>query len=348
MAPLISRFGKDPFYECITCVTAQHREMLDQVVDFFNIRTDIDLNLMTEGQQPAQLLGKVISAVGEELRVHKPDLVFVQGDTSTALGATYAAFYAGIKTAHVEAGLRSHNILVPFPEEMNRSCIARMATFHFCPVESAKQNLYNEGIHTHVVVTGNTVIDALQEAERLVSVQDDQPEKRKVLITCHRRESFGEPLLRIMKAIVVLADRFPDVDFIFPVHANPNVGAVARRELIRPNILLREPFRYDEQVRQMKSCTLILTDSGGIQEEAPSLGKLCIVLRDVTERQEAVDAGTSVLVGTDTERIVAKVTEVLNDADAQQRISSLANPFGDGTASERIHEYVTKYFSEYR
>lgn len=353
LAPLIRVFRADAQYETIVCVTAQHRDMLDQVLDFFSIIPDDDLNLMKAGQQLPELMGKVINGVTEKLQLHRPGLVFVQGDTTTVLGAAYAAFYCGVKIAHVEAGLRSHNMQSPFPEEMNRVCTSRLATFHFCPVQAARQNLFNEGIREHLEVTGNTVIDALLEADALIATNEEtysrsfsalDPARRKVLITCHRRESFGEPLLHIVEAITQLADRFPDVDFVFPVHPNPNVKEVVHRRLLRENIRLYEPFRYAELVWIMKRASVILTDSGGIQEEAPTFGKLSVVMREVTERMEGVDAGTSVLVGTDTELIVAKVSEALNDAGLEKRLAGIPNPFGDGKASERIHQYITDYF----
>lgn len=353
LAPLIRTFRADAQYETIVCVTAQHRDMLDQVLDFFSIVPDDDLDLMRAGQQLPELTAKVITGVTEKLQKHRPDLVFVQGDTTTVLGAAYAAFCCGVKIAHVEAGLRSHNMQSPFPEEMNRVCTAQLATFHFCPVEAAKQNLYNEGIRAHLVLTGNTVIDALLEADALVSTGDAtygrffsalDPSRKKVLITCHRRESFGEPLQRIVEAIQLLADRFPDVDFVFPVHPNPNVKDVVHSRLKRGNIRLYEPFPYAELVWIMKRATVILTDSGGIQEEAPTFGKLSIVMREVTERMEGVEAGTSVLVGTDTALIVAKVSEALNEPEPANRLAGIPSPFGDGKAAARIHQYITDYF----
>ena len=354
MAPLVHAFRANPAFETVVCVTAQHRQMLDQVLNIFEITPDIDLNLMRAGQDLFDITSAVLLGMREVLKAQQPDAVLVHGDTTTAYATATAAFYAGIPVGHVEAGLRTHNVLSPFPEEFNRQVISKVARWHFAPTESSRQNLLNEGTpESHITVTGNTVIDALFWVLKRI---EDDPAKRNqietflnqrlafnwskqgfVLITGHRRENFGEGFLAICEAIRQLAAAHPEVHFVYPVHLNPNVQQPVYRLINgQTNIHLIDPLEYEPFVFLLKHAYLVLTDSGGIQEEAPSLGKPVLVMREVTERPEAIEAGTVRLVGADTARIVQHVTELLDDLASYASMSKAHNPYGDGRASEKI------------
>jgi UDP-N-acetylglucosamine 2-epimerase (non-hydrolysing) len=360
LAPVILTLKRERGVECRVYVTAQHRSMLDQVLDVFEIQPDIDLNLMMPNQSLAALTARCIEGVDRSITEDNPDLIVVQGDTTTVMCAALAAFYRGIPVAHVEAGLRTWNLQAPWPEEANRVVTSRLASLHFAPTQSASDNLLNEGVSPDAVtVTGNTVVDALFVAMDKVRkhppaiaglpddlLGDDSQAAPMVLITGHRRESFGEGFENICASIFDLAARFPDVHFVYPVHLNPNVREPVMRILgngARPgphhakrNIHLIDPLSYLPFVWLMNRSTLILTDSGGVQEEAPSLGKPVLVMRDVTERPEAVAAGTARLVGDSRERIVAEVSHLLTDPLAYAAMSRAHNPYGDGRAAERI------------
>jgi UDP-N-acetylglucosamine 2-epimerase (non-hydrolysing) len=354
MAPLVHAFQANPHFETVVCVTAQHRQMLDQVLNIFEIKPDIDLNLMKAGQDLFDVTSSVLLGMRDVFKQQKPDAVLVHGDTTTAYATAMAAFYAGIPVGHVEAGLRTHDIRSPFPEEFNRQVVTKVSHWHFAPTESSRQNLLAENIQDDTItVTGNTVIDALfwvlkridsdpARQSRISSFLSEQlpfkwQTEKFVLITGHRRENFGAGFLAICEAIRQLAVRYPSVHFVYPVHLNPNVQNPVF-ELIDgvPNIHLIAPLEYEPFVYLLKHAYLVLTDSGGIQEEAPSLGKPVLVMRDVTERPEAVEAGTVRLVGADTNKIVSHVSELLDDEQSYLKMSKAHNPYGDGMASERI------------
>jgi UDP-N-acetylglucosamine 2-epimerase (non-hydrolysing) len=352
LAPLALYLQRFPErYAVKICVTAQHREMLDQVLAAFRIMPGYDLNVMTPGQTLFQSTSRIISALEPVLQDAKPDLAVVQGDTTTTFCGALAAFYQRVPVAHVEAGLRTGDLYQPFPEELNRVLTARMAALHFAATPEAAGHLAREGICERVFVTGNTGIDAvlwvrdrLESGELRVSGPRMQmPGKRLVLVTAHRRESFGEGFDRICQALLKIADR-EDVHLVYPVHPNPNVREAVHRHLqSHPRITLMEPMDYVPFVDLMRRAFLILTDSGGIQEEGPSLGKPVLVLREKTERPEAVTAGTVKLVGTDVERIVSEAARLLDDPAEYQRMSRIHNPYGDGHASERIEAAVRSF-----
>jgi len=357
LAPVILALKREHTMQCHVCVTGQHREMLQQVLDDFGIRPEVDLDLMESNQALARLSARSLEAIDAYLSKERPDLVLVQGDTTTVLCATLAAFYRNVAVGHVEAGLRTWNLQAPWPEEANRVLTTRLAALHFAPTESARQNLLREGVpDSAITVTGNTVIDALFLAREKVranpplisTLPDDlQPSKngspehpRIVLITGHRRESFGRGFESICRAISDLAERFPDVHFVYPVHLNPNVREPVLRILgekrVRDNIHLLEPLSYLPFVALMDRASLILTDSGGVQEEAPSLGKPVLVMREITERPEALAAGTVRLTGTNRHRITDEVSRLLNDTTAYEEMARAHNPYGDGCAAQRI------------
>ncbi len=349
MAPVIQELRKyADEIEALTCVTAQHREMLDQVLNLFGIRPDYDLNVMADNQTPTQVAAAVLAGMEPILQRERPDWVLVQGDTTTVAATALAAFYAGVKVGHVEAGLRTHDKWHPFPEEINRRIAGVIADLHFAPTERSRRNLLREGVaDAQVLVTGNTVIDALHwvadlpfdvSSLPLPSPVFDNPNIRLILVTAHRRENFGKPLENICMALRDIAERFKEsVHVVYPVHLNPNVHAVVHRWLDGvPNITLLPPLEYLPLVHIMKRAYLILTDSGGIQEEAPSLGKPVLVLREVTERPEAIEAGTVKLVGTDRKRIVSEVIRLLEDEFVYHQMAQSVNPYGDGQASRRI------------
>jgi UDP-N-acetylglucosamine 2-epimerase (non-hydrolysing) len=341
MAPVVNALKKSGTVKVSVCVTAQHRQMLDQVLKLFNIAPDIDLNLMQPKQDLSDITSRVILGMRDVLAIQKPDMVLVHGDTTTTMAASLAAFYAKIPVGHVEAGLRTGDKYAPWPEEMNRKLAGSIADIHFAPTESARQNLLKENIADNTIhVTGNTVIDALLDvAERSESAAkqfklDDS--KKIILVTGHRRENFGAGFENICNALLRLAVR-GDVQIVYPVHLNPNVQEPVKRLLgNHPSIQLIEPCDYLPFVYLMKRSHIILTDSGGIQEEAPSLGKPVLVMRDVTERPEAVAAGTVKLVGTDEARIVATATELLDDEKVYNAMAKATNPYGDGKAAARI------------
>ncbi|MFV0538154.1 MAG: non-hydrolyzing UDP-N-acetylglucosamine 2-epimerase [Dysgonomonas sp.] len=347
MAPLVKELQKYPSnFEVKVCVTAQHREMLDQVLAFFDIKPDYDLNLMRPGQNLYQLTADVIMGLKPILEEYVPQYVFVHGDTTTSMSAALAAYYANIQVCHIEAGLRTYNKYAPFPEEINRQITGRLTDIHFCPTEQAKQNLLSEGIVNNVYVTGNSVIDALLYASnKLIDYSDHEieslekviiPGKRIILVTGHRRENFGIGFQNICNAILEIANN-DDVQIIYPVHLNPNVSEIVNSTLgNNPNISLISPLSYPAFVWLMKKSYLIMTDSGGVQEEAPSLGKPVLVMRETTERPEAVVAGTVLLVGTNKELIVEKVNELLTNADYYGKMQKAHNPYGDGSTSTTI------------
>ncbi len=349
MAPVVKALAQHPHIVSRVCVTAQHRQMLDQVLELFALQPDYDLNVMQPNQSLAQLSANALVKLDEVIRIEKPDWVLVQGDTTTAMIAALAAFYHhpnGVKVGHVEAGLRTWDKLHPFPEEANRQLVSVVADRHFAPTELSRANLLREAVPAErIVVTGNTVIDALLdvahrpydwEASELATITRD---RRIVLVTAHRRENFGAPLLAICAALTELATRYADVQFVYPVHLNPNVKAVVHEQLgALSNITLLPPLEYLPLVQLLKHSTLVLTDSGGLQEEAPSLGKPVLVLRDVTERPEGVSAGTVKLVGTGQAKIVNETSRLLDDPTEYQLMSRAVNPYGDGQASQRIVE----------
>lgn len=360
MAPLVHALAKDPDFEARVCVTAQHREMLDQVLNLFSIVPDYDLNIMRPGQGLTEITCGILQGLKPILEAFRPDVVLVHGDTTTTIAASLAAFYQRIPVGHVEAGLRTGDLSSPWPEEANRTLTGHLAMYHFAPTENSRQNLRRENIaDERIFVTGNTVIDALFWVRDSVMNNPAQyealaarypfldAEKKLVLVTGHRRESFGQGFEQICHALADIAARHDDVQIVYPVHLNPNVSEPVNR-ILGPveNVFLIEPQDYLPFMWLMNHAWLILTDSGGIQEEAPSLGKPVLVMRDTTERPEAVDAGTVKLVGTDRQRIVDEVTLLLNDNEAWQTMSRAHNPYGDGQACGRIlhalkHNQVT-------
>jgi len=354
MAPLIAAFSADKNFVVKVGVTAQHREMLDQVLSFFEIKVDYDLNVMKPNQTLHELTSKLITEITETiLQKEHFDFVFVQGDTTTVLAGALAAFYQKIKIVHIEAGLRSHDMHSPFPEEMNRVLTSRVASFHFCPTEASQENLTKENIHDNVYVVGNTVIDALlmglekidaaKEAELLSKFNFIDFSKKIILVTCHRRENFGKPFEQICDALLEISTTYQEsIEIVYPVHLNPNVKEVAQKKLIANNIKLITPLDYPELIWMMNKSSIILTDSGGIQEEAPSLGKPVLVLREVTERMEGVDAGTALLVGSDTEKIISETKKLMDNAQHYAQIATASNPYGDGTTSQKIKEIIAR------
>lgn len=349
MAPVISALKRKPWADVRILATAQHREMLDQTLSVFDIQPDIDLNIMLNNQTLPQLTSRLAVALDKVLDDEKPIAVLAQGDTTTVFMTALACYYRKIDFFHVEAGLRTGDMYYPFPEEMNRALAGRIAALHFAPTESSRENLFKEGISNSAIhVTGNTVIDALlQVAEKNIPVGVNlDPSKRLILVTAHRRENFGEPFLEICRAIRKLADDNEDVEFLYPVHPNPKIHNVAHRELNgHPRIKLCEPLDYAPFVSAMKRAYLILSDSGGVQEEAPALGKPALALRDETERPEAVTEGVVSLVGPNYERIVSSVQTLLNDHEAYKKMAKGGSPYGDGQAADRIVSAIYDYFS---
>ena len=360
MCPLVKEFQKraDEF-ETIVCVTGQHREMLDQVLKIFEVTPDIDLNIMKQGQDLTDVTVRILNGMRDVFKECRPDVVLVHGDTTTSTAAALAAFYAQIPVGHVEAGLRTHNIYSPWPEEMNRQVTGRIATYNFSPTPLSEKNLIEEQAMGKIYVTGNTVIDALhyvvnklKNDESIAKEQDavllnagyDVTRlaygKKLVLITGHRRENFGDGFIRMVTAMKDLSEKYPEVDFVYPMHLNPNVRKpiheVFGEDLTRPNFFFIEPLQYLEFVHLMSKATIVLTDSGGIQEEAPGLGKPVLVMRDTTERPEALKSGTVHLVGTDYDKIMNEVSTLLEDSEAYAKMSQAVNPYGDGLACGRI------------
>jgi UDP-N-acetylglucosamine 2-epimerase (non-hydrolysing) len=353
MAPVVHALQSSPErFESIVCVSAQHRNMLDQVLAVFGLHADHDLDLMTEGQSPAEVTARVLEHLPPLLRRIRPDVLLVQGDTMTTFAAAFAAYLERIPSGHVEAGLRTGDRYQPFPEEMNRVMTSRLASIHFAPTAQARAALLGEGIPAaDVHLTGNTVIDALLQTVRedytfrTPQLASLDPRRRLILVTTHRRESFGAPLRSTCAAIRELAERFPDLQFVLPVHPNPEVKDTVERLLCDlPGMFLIDPVDYVEFVHLMNRSYLVLTDSGGVQEEAPSLGKPVLVLREVTERPEGVDAGTAVVVGTNRERIVQVASELLTSRPAYERMANAVNPYGDGKASGRIIKALAERF----
>jgi len=372
MCPLVIELKKHPdVFETKVCVTGQHREMLDQVLKIFGVVPDYDLNIMKQGQDLYDVTSKVLMGMRKVLHEAKPDVILVHGDTTTSMAAALAAFYQQIQVGHVEAGLRTHNIYSPWPEEMNRQITGRIASINFAPTQLSRQNLLKEGVSDkRITVTGNTVIDALQMIVAKMSSDDGLNKvlkskllsfgydigrltcgKKLVLITGHRRENFGEGFLNICNAIKKLAQTYSSVDFVYPMHLNPNVRkpihVVFGEDLTHlGNVFFIEPLEYLEFIYLMKIASIVLTDSGGIQEEAPGLGKPVLVMRDTTERPEAVEAGTVQLVGTDMWKIIRDVSLLLDDANEYRKMSQAVNPYGDGKACERIVTFLTQMLRE--
>jgi UDP-N-acetylglucosamine 2-epimerase (non-hydrolysing) len=350
MAPLVHELENDAFFEAKVCVTAQHREMLDQVLDLFNITPDYDLDIMKAGQSLPEIVNRILLQLTPVLKAFKPDVVLVHGDTATTFAASLAAYYEQITVGHVEAGLRTHNLYSPWPEEANRRLTGVLAQYHFAPTETSRQNLLNENHpEATITVTGNTVIDALLMAKAKIDVNGQLNEnlvskfpflidgRRLILVTGHRRESFGEGFERICEALALTAQRYPDAQILYPMHLNPNVREPVNRILKNiDNIYLVEPQEYLPFIYLMSRAYIILTDSGGVQEEAPSLGKPVLVMRDTTERPEAVEAGTVKLVGTDIEVITEQLNKLMDDEQAYKQMSFAHNPYGDGKACQRI------------
>ncbi len=358
MCPLVKEFQKHPKeFETIICVTGQHREMLDQVLNIFEVTPSFDLNIMKQGQDLYDVTVKVLIGLREVLKQVNPDIVLVHGDTTTSTAAALAAFYQQIPVGHVEAGLRTHNIYSPWPEEMNRQITGRIASFNFSPTPLSKKNLEDEKAHGRIFVTGNTVIDALhmvvnklksspelakaQEMTLLNAGYDVNRHKRIVLITGHRRENFGDGFISMVTAMKDLSEKYPDVDFVYPMHLNPNVRKPIHEVFgdnlsTYKNFFFIEPLQYLEFVFLMEKSTIVLTDSGGIQEEAPGLGKPVLVMRNTTERPEALDAGTVKLVGTDHDLIISEVSALLDNPMTYDKMSRAINPYGDGQACKRI------------
>lgn len=366
MAPLVKEFQKNPeFFQTIVCVTGQHRQMLDQVLELFEITPDYDLDIMKAGQDLYDVTSRVLVGMRDVLKEAQPDVVLVHGDTTTSTAAALAAFYQQIPVGHVEAGLRTHNIYSPWPEEMNRQLTGRIATYHFAPTPLSRENLLREGVvEDKITVTGNTVIDALywvvnkvkSDSNLSTQLQDAlknagydvarlQSGRRLVLITGHRRENFGDGFINMCTAIRDLTQKYPEVDFVYPMHLNPNVRRPIHEVFGEDlnnlgNMFFIEPLEYLSFVYLMEKATIVLTDSGGIQEEAPGLGKPVLVMRDTTERPEALDAGTVKLVGTDYDKIMSEVSLLLDDASAYEKMSRAVNPYGDGLACGRILEIL--------
>lgn len=355
MAPLVHEFKNRPeVFETRICLTAQHREMLDQVMTFFELKADYDLDLMRPNQNLYSLTSDILLGLKPILEEYKPDYVYVHGDTTTTMAASLAAFYSGAKICHIEAGLRTHNLQSPFPEEMNRQVTGIVTNYHFSPTEASQNNLLKEGKEaTSICVTGNTVIDALlygiervnsnefqdPEIERLKTII--QPDKKLILVTGHRRENHGEGFIRICKALKEIAETHPDTQIIYPVHLNPNVKKPVYEILSDiDNVTLIAPLGYPAFIWLMEESHLIITDSGGVQEEAPSLGKPVLVMRDTTERPEAVTAGTVILVGTDENKIIAEANRLLNNQQAYTDMAKVHNPYGDGKACKRIVDFI--------
>lgn len=366
MCPLVKELQKHPNeFETIVCVTGQHREMLDQVLQIFDVKPDYDLNIMKQGQDLTDVTARVLTGLRDVFKENRPDVVLVHGDTTTSMAGALAGFYAQIPVGHVEAGLRTHNIYSPWPEEMNRQITGRIATYNFSPTPLSEKNLLDEKAHGKIYVTGNTVIDALhmvveklkndpvlaKEQESILlqagyNMSRLDHDKKLVLITGHRRENFGDGFIRMVTAMKDLSEKYPDVDFVYPMHLNPNVRKpiheVFGEDLTRPNFFFIEPLQYLEFVHLMSKATIVLTDSGGIQEEAPGLGKPVLVMRDTTERPEALVSGTVHLVGTNYDKIMTEVSTLLDDSEEYEKMSKAINPYGDGKASKRIVEIIAR------
>lgn len=351
MVPIIIELRAEAEFEVIVCATSQHKEMLQQVFDFFEIKTDFDLQIMELNQSLPSLSAKILLQLTDVLLINRPDWIIVQGDTTTAMTAAMAGFYQKIKIAHVEAGLRSNDLYNPFPEEMNRLLISKIATCHFCPTKNALVNLKNEGITKNVFNVGNTVVDSVLAGIKIIKESNEEYshvfskidfDKKIILVTCHRRESFGDPFINICKALIEIVNLLPDFIIVYPVHLNPNIKSNAHRYLTHSRIYLTEPLSYPHLLWFLNRSELVLTDSGGIQEEAPSLNKPVLVLREVTERTEGIKAGTAILVGTDTETIVRQTIQIVKNKERFKKMALSSNPYGDGKASKRIASLLKK------
>lgn len=353
MGPLVKELERDDRIKSTVCVTAQHREMLDQVLDIFNIKPDYDLDIMKERQSLSGITTRVLQGLEEVITKEKPDIILVHGDTTTTFAGSLAAFYNKVKVGHVEAGLRTFNKYFPYPEEMNRKLTGCLADIHFAPTSRAKSNLLNEGVDSeNIYVTGNTVIDAMASTvdkeyvfcnEELNKIGFE--DKRVIFVTAHRRENWGEPLENICSALKGMAEKYSDVELVYLVHLNPVVSETAGRILKEvPRVHLLPPLNMKETHNIMDRCYMVLTDSGGLQEEAPHLGKPVLVLRDVTERPEAVEAGTLKVIGTDRDRIFKEASILLEDKNEYSSMANAVNPFGDGRASSRIVKALLYYF----
>lgn len=364
VCPLVKEFQKrSDEFETVVCVTGQHREMLDQVLQIFDVKPDYDLNIMKQGQDLTDVTARVLIGLRDVFKECHPDIVLVHGDTTTSMAGALASFYAQIPVGHIEAGLRTYNINSPWPEEMNRQITGRIATYNFAPTPLSEKNLQEEKTHGNIYVTGNTVIDALhmvvdklatntalaeEQNKALLTAGYDVARlvngKKLVLITGHRRENFGDGFIRMVTAMKALSEKYPDVDFVYPMHLNPNVRKpiheVFGENISRPNFFLIEPLQYLEFVHLMSQAAIILTDSGGIQEEAPGLGKPVLVMRDTTERPEALASGTVHLVGTDYNKIINEVSTLLDNSKAYEAMSKAINPYGDGQACRRIADIL--------
>lgn len=365
MCPLVKEFQKHPdTFKTVVCVTGQHRQMLDQVLRIFDVSPDFDLNIMKQGQDLTDVTSRVLTGMRDVFKECRPDVVLVHGDTTTSTATALAAFYAQIPVGHVEAGLRTHNIYSPWPEEINRQVTGRIATYNFAPTPLSRRNLEEEKTHGNIYVTGNTVIDALhwvvdklngdsslaKKQEVVLSdagydVSRLKDGKKLVLITGHRRENFGDGFIQMVTAMKDLSEKYTDVDFVYPMHLNPNVRRpiheVFGEDLTRPNFFFIEPLQYLEFVYLMSKAHIVLTDSGGIQEEAPGLGKPVLVMRDTTERPEALESGTVHLVGTDYDKIINEVSTLIDNPGAYRKMSQAVNPYGDGKACQRIVNVLT-------
>jgi len=344
MAPLVLELQRRPEIESLCCVTAQHREMLDSVMQTFGIKADFDLDIMVPGQTLSDITSRALKGLEKVFNATKPDIVLVHGDTSTTFAAALAAFYTQISVGHVEAGLRTHDKYFPFPEEINRKLVGSIADLHFCPTSRNAENLRKEGVSKGIFITGNTVIDAMRYTVRKENYFTDKrlekldySSEKVILMTCHRRENYGRPMENIFTAVNDIVKAFPDIKVVYPVHPSPAVKEAAYRILgDTPQVLLTEPLDTAEMHTLMSRCYLVLTDSGGLQEEAPALGKPVLVLRRETERPEAVEAGTVKLAGVERDGVFSMVSELLTDRESYERMAKAVNPYGDGRASERI------------
>ena len=357
MAPLIKKMEECEQIESIVCITAQHREMLDTVLELFKINPNYDLNIMEHGQSITDITVRVLKGLEDILTREKPDIVLVHGDTSTTFVGALAAFYQKIKVGHVEAGLRSGNIYSPYPEEMNRILTTNLASIHFAPTKGNYNNLIKEGIEPEkIFITGNTVIDALLSVvkndyifENNILNKMDYKNKKIIVMTCHRRENWGEPMEDIFMAVKGIVEENDNIEVIFPVHLNPSIHKLAKYIMgEHSNIHLIKPLEYEEFANLLNKAYLVLTDSGGIQEEAPALGKPILVMREETERPEAVEAGTVKIIGTEKENIKKEVNVLLNDSDEYNKMANSTNPYGDGTASEKIVDFLLSYLVHFR
>ncbi|NQY41735.1 MAG: UDP-N-acetylglucosamine 2-epimerase (non-hydrolyzing) [Legionellales bacterium] len=347
MIPIIEKLHSSELFEVQVVVTGQHREILDQMLSILDIEIAADFKLMTKNQSLASLTANLIHKFDEIIQKITPDMIIAQGDTTTTMVAGLISFYYKLPFAHIEAGLRSTDIYSPFPEELNRQISGRLATLHFAPTEKSRDNLIREGISNNIFSVGNTVIDTLQRYVKTESSQDIKDDKKIILVTCHRRENFGKRLENICEALLQIVNKFPFVEILYPVHPNPNVKDIVYDKLNNhEQIKLIEPLGYQELVEAMQSCYLVLTDSGGLQEEGPALNKPVLVMRTETERPEGIEAGVAKLVGVETNDIIREVSELLENPTQYSKMQKKYSPYGDGLASERIIEVISNYFDK--